>query len=106
MQLDPEENEPTPVDGEPTPAAPAETAPVVDENAAALSAATAKIASLTIELEAVKAELISTKAANWDLSQLTPDNTGGDAAVTDPENATENDDDGDDVEDFFGDRED
>lgn len=105
--MDPEENDNTPTD-EPTTDAPTDDpTPVVDESAAMLSAAQAKIASLTIELEAVKAELIATKAANWDLVAAAAPQ-GADDAVTDPENAPENDDTDttDELEDFFGDRED
>lgn len=90
------------------------TEPVVDDTAAQLSAAMAKIAALSIELEAVKLDLVNTKAANWDLSQTAMPNTEGDAAVSDPQNAVENDDEDEDdedntgnpVDDFFGDKED
>lgn len=90
------------------------TEPVVDDTAAQLSAAMAKIAALSIELEAVKLDLVNTKAANWDLSQMAMPNTEGDAAVSDPQNAVENDDEDEDdedgtdnpVDDFFGDKED
>lgn len=71
---------------------------------AANDLSTAKVAELTATNESLAAELTKAKAANWDLLQMVPAETG---AVSDPENSendTTTDTDADaDIDNFFGD---